>query len=121
VDACVCCITSCSKPAEEKKNEKIKRMIRFSNRIMETPHFYGDSKYPIGDSAASLYNWMAVIREMCELATALPSTGGGRGVRERSCSEAIHMAIKRPGVAQGCRLTAVVVISISRPDPFGRR
>lgn len=67
-------------------------MIRFSNGIMETPHFYGDSKYPIGDSAASLYNWMAVIREMCELAVALPSMGAG--VTERSCSEAIHMAIK---------------------------
>jgi len=60
-------------------------MIRFSNGIMETPHFYGDSKYTIGDSAESLYNWIAVIRDMCELATALPSM-----VAERSCSEAIY-------------------------------
>jgi len=50
-------------------------MIRFYNGIMETPHFYGDSKYTIGDSAESLYNWIAVIREMCELAP--PFDGGG--------------------------------------------
>jgi len=73
---------------------------------METPHFYCDSKYTIGDSTESLYNWIAVIREMCVLAAALFSTVAGMGQRGDAV-KLYNMAMKTvrgggPPANRGC-------------------
>jgi len=57
-------------------------MVRFSNGIMETPHFYGDSKYTIGDTVKSLYNWKLDSRNSRDVRachrTLFDVGGGGR-------------------------------------------